>query len=422
MPALLAFCLLTTFVQTLCAQAVSDNSKKNYNIGILVDNKSSETDILLDKLQRQILAVVGEDANIKFPAHSILVNNYNLVLAKQHYQQLLINDTDIIIAFGVINNEVLNQLKIHKKPTILFGAINQDYHDLDISRKVSGIENFTYLIESESYTEDLIKLKQLTNYQNIGIVIDEAVVDFLPLKQTFDQALKDSGASYRIIPFKTVTDITTNLAGLDAVYIAGGFFLKPSEVQQLAQVFINNKLPSFTLNGIDQVKNGIMASHQAEGDIGQFFRRISLTIEAYISGTPLAEMPVFIDYTSQLTINYNTAEAIGVPIKYSLISEIDFVGDFDNGNHKKKYNLTSIINQIVDKNLNLKSSRMDVKLGEQDVKIAKSNYLPSISASASGVYVDPDLAVISNGSILNFLHLGKLICNKLFFRMPSMPI
>ena len=129
--------------------------KRNYNIGMLIDKRTSETDVLLDRLQRQIRAVVGEDAKISFPEHSILVNGIHLAQARKNYQQLLNDDTDIIIAFGVISNEVISNLKTHKKPTILFGAINQDYNDLDISKKTSGIKNFTYLIESESYIEDL---------------------------------------------------------------------------------------------------------------------------------------------------------------------------------------------------------------------------------------------------------------------------
>lgn len=409
---------IATFVIHNLSKAQNDvyqNTKRHYNIGMLIDNRNSETNVLLDKLQRQIRAVVGEDAKISFPEDSILVNGIHLAQAKKNYQQLLNDETDIIIAFGVISNEVISNLKTHKKPTILFGAINQDYNDLDISKKTSGIKNFTYLIESESYIEDLTKLRELTNFNHIGIVIDEAVVDFLPLNETLDKALKNTGADYKILPFSTLADITNNLDGLDAVYMAGGFFLKQHEVQELAQVLIKKRLPSFTINGVDQVKNGIMASHQAEGDIDQFFRRISLTVEAYISGQPLSEMPVFIDYTSQLTINYNTAEAIGVPIKYSLINDTDFVGDFINITHEKKYDLISIIDQVMEKNLGLASAAKDIELIEQDVKIAKSNYLPDVSASVSGVNVDSDLAEISNGANPEYSTNGRIDMQQLIY-------
>ena len=48
--------------------------------------------------------------------------------------------------------------------------------------------------------------------------------------------------------------------------------------------------------------------------------------------------PVLIDYSPRLTVNYNTANAIGVPIKYSLITSTDFVGEMKDVNAQKHYN------------------------------------------------------------------------------------
>ncbi len=395
-------------VLMLLAVVTTSYGKRTYRIGMMLDNKSSETDVLLQQLQTEIKAVVGEDATITFPADQILINDYQLPVAKTHYQQLINGPVDIIIAFGVITNEVVSKQQVHKKPTILFGAINQDYNDLDISKKTSGVKNFTYLIESESFKEDLNKLKQLTNFKNIGIVVDAGVVQFLHVKETFDQAMAGLNSDYQIIAYETVDDIISQLAGVDALYLAGGFFLKKAEVKRLATALIDRKIPSFTLNGIDQVKTGIMASHQAEGDIGQFFRRIALTVDAYVSGTPLADMPVFIDYTSQLTINYNTAEAIGVPIKYSLLADTDFVGEFNNVLSKANYNLVDVVNQVLDQNLSLEASQINIDLAEKNLATSKSNYKPSISTAFTGAYVDPDLAAISNGNNPEFSSSGSL--------------
>ncbi len=384
------------------------DAKTNYKIGLMVDNKSSETDVLLHQLQTEIKAVVGEDALITFPADQIYVNDYQLDTAKRHYQSLLQSDIDIIIAFGVITSEVVSKQLIHRKPTILFGAINQDYNDLDITKKTSGIKNFTYLIESESFREDLAKLKQLTNFKNIGVVVDAGVVQFLHLQETFDHAMAGLNSEYQIIAYQTVADILAQLDGLDALYLAGGFFLKKDEVEMLATKLIENKIPSFTLNGINQVKQGIMASHQAAGDIDQFFRRIALTVDSYVSGTALADMPVFIDYTSQLTINYNTAEAIGVPIKYSLLADTDFVGEFKNVLSKTSYNLVEVVDQVLDKNLNLEASQINIGLAAQNLATAKSSYKPSLSTALTGAYVDPELAAISSGSNPEFSSSGSL--------------
>ena len=399
----------------LCVTMAFAQVKKSYSIGILLDNRTQEVNPLLLQLESQIKAVVGEDAIINFSEQNILVNNYDLQKAEEQYNKLLQNNTDIILAFGVMNSVILNRQKSFAKPTILFGAVNQDIAGVDLSKKTSGINNFTYLIESESYREDLQKLKELTDFKKVGIIIEQQLVEVLSLQKTFEPIIKELDATFTIIPFSSTSDIANNLEGLDAVYLAGGFFLKDEEVKELAKTFITKKIPSFTINGIDQVKAGFMATNQAEDNFDQFMRRISLIIESYVNGTPLSEQPVFIDYNSRLTVNYNTTELVDIPIKYSLINSTDFVGEFKNSISEKQYNLLTVIEGVLDKNLSLQSLQKDIELSEQDVKTSKSNYLPSLTAAGTGTYVDPKLAEISNGQNPEFSTAGNLTLQQTIF-------
>ncbi len=389
--------------------------RPEYKIGILADFQAAEVSPLLQQLQTEIKAVVGQDAEISFPPELILSNNFNLATAEQQYQTLLDNDTDIILAFGVVNNAIIEKQTVHKKPTILFGAVNRDVIGIDLSKASSGIENFTYLVESESFEEDLNTFHQLTSFKNLGIAVDAPFLEILPLEEVFSREVKALDAGYKLIPFQSVDDILNGLEGIDAIYMAGGFFLTDEENLQLAKTFIEKKIPSFTTNGADDVRTGIMATNQSNDNLPQFFRRIALCVEAYINGTPLAELPVYIDYTPRLTVNYNTAEAIGVPIKYSLIAETDFVGEFKNVLSEKQYNLLTVIDEALKNNLSLQATQKDVDLSGQDVKSAVSNYLPSVTASSTGTYIDPDLAEISNGQNPEFSTSGNITLQQTLF-------
>ena len=406
------FLLLLIFC---CSQFVLAQNKRSYNIGILIDKKVVELEPLLTQLKNEIRAVVGEDAVIHFPESSFLVNNFDLTLAEKNYGQLLNDDTDIILAFGVANNKVISEKAVHEKPTILFGAVNSDFSDIDFEKRTSGVKNLTYLIESESYLQDMTRFKELTNFKNLGIAIDAHFVDILPLKELFDAEMKQLDASYKLIPFNNVDDITSNLEGIDAIYLAGGFFLSNVEVQELAQLFIERKLPSFTVNGTDDVMAGIMATNQSKDNIDQFFRRVALSVEAYVNGARLSELPVYIEYEDRLTMNYNTAELVEVPIKYSLINETDFVGEFKNALSKKSYNLLNVVDQVLEKNLSLRSSEKDVEIAGQNIKSARSSYLPSLVASGSGTYIDKDLAEISGGQNPEFSTAGNLTLQQTIF-------
>ncbi|WP_394746722.1 TolC family protein [Spongiimicrobium salis] len=405
----------TLLLFLLFSVLVFSQKKTTYTIGTLLDNQTAELTPLVQKLQTEIQAVVGEDATINFPKERILVNDYSVEKARQNYNQLLNDDTDIILAFGSLNNQIINALATYEKPVILFGAVNKDMSTLDFSKTTSGIHNFTYLVESRSYLEDLKKFKTLTGFKELGIVIEKPLLDLLPWEATFDKELQELEATYKLIPFENTADIIGNLEGIDAVYLAGGFFLSQEENRQLAEAFIARKLPSFTSNGVDDVEAGIMATNQSDETLGQFFRRIALTVESYINGTPLAELPVYIDYAPRLTINYNTADLVNVPIKYSLISETDFVGENKNAISEKQYGLLTVIDDALKENLGLRSTGKDVELAVQDVKSAKSNYLPSITASGTGTYVDPNLAEISNGQNPEFSTSGNITLNQTLF-------
>ncbi|MEM6893627.1 MAG: TolC family protein [Bacteroidota bacterium] len=399
----------------LCVAFGFGQAQKTYNIGIIADFQSLKTEPALEQLQNEIKSVVGEDAIIEFPLESRLVNNYDAQKATENYDQLLNNDTDIILAFGPVTSKLLEKQTSYPKPVILFGAINRDFSNLDFSKETSGIPNLTYLIDSQSYLEDFKKLKELTEFDTLGIAIEAPLMDVLPLKETFDKEFEILQAEYKLIPFSTTADITQNLEGIDAVYLAGGFFLTEDEISELADAFIQKGLPSFSANGTSDVNLGIMATNQSDESLDQFFRRISLTVEAYVTGASMADLPVYIEYTPRLTINYNTAEAVGVPIKYSLVGSTDFVGEMKNVKSEKDYTILDVIDGVLEQNLSLQSNQKDVELTVQDVRTAKSSYLPTLSAAASGTYVDPDLAEVSNGQNPEFSTAGAITLEQVLF-------
>lgn len=391
-------------------------TKTTYNIGILLDNEAPELAPLLETLQDEIKAVVGEDATILFSETNVLINDYNIEKATSNYRTLLNNNTDIIIAFGVINNEVISKLKTHIKPTILFGVINKDFDYFKEDNPTSGISNFTYLLTSQSFTKDLSTLKELTSFTNVGIAIEEGLIDVLPFKTIFDKETAALGVTYKIIPYNSSNDILNAITNdMDAFYLASGFFLTENEISQIANKLIEEKIPSFTTTNIDDVETGIMATNQSNDNINQFFRRIALSVESYINGQNLSELPVLIEYEDKLTVNYNTAESVGMSIKYSLVANTDFVGDFVNVLSEKKYNLLDVMKTVVGENLSLQSSKKNVLLSEQDVKTSKSNYYPSVTASATGTYLDPDVAEISNGQNPEFSTSGAIALEQTLF-------
>ncbi|MEO1012468.1 MAG: TolC family protein [Bacteroidota bacterium] len=381
------------FVLCLLGCLAFSQTKETYTIGMMVDSKTQETQELLVQLQDEIKAVVGEDAIIRFPSEYFLIHNFDVSLARKNYQILLDGPTDIIIAIGAASNQVLQEQTVHGKPTIIFGSVNMDMTALDLEKKTSGIENFTYLTGVQSFQKDLETLKELSDFGSVGIAIEAPIAAELPLEKTFDRLTTAMGVTYRLIPFDSVEDIKANLEGVDALYLAGGFFLNDAEIRDLSQTLINKGLASFTSTTPRDVELGIMGTNNGDDNLDQIFRRVALTIEAYVNGSPLSGQNVFIDFDQRLTANFNTMQKLGIPIRYSLMARTDFVGEFKNQLSEKTYSLLDIINDNFEQNLSLQSQFKDVELTQQDVKTAKSNYYPDITANASFTNIDERVAV-----------------------------
>lgn len=388
-------------------------TKETVRIGILLDRHAEELKPYLDQLKHEIKAVVGEDAEIEFNKANILSNNLDIETARANYKQLVDNNTSIILSFGVYSNLIIGQQDHFSKPTFMLGSALQDLNRLKPINGTSGIHNFSYLIDSKSYRKDLEEFKKLVNYKKVGFVIEAPYYEQKLIQDHFKPLFENT--QVKMMPYHTIQDIINNMDGVDAIYFGGGFLLSTQDVKTLSAEFIKASLPTFTSNTIQQVEDGFMVTNQTEGNFDQVSRRISLSIEAFVNGTPLEDLPVFLDLSSRLTVNYNTARKLGVPIKYSQLDKTDFVGTLSDEDLRHQLDLLDVIDLVLKDNLSLKASKQNIALSEQSVKGAKANYLPSISTSATGTYLDPNIAEISNGQNPEYTLAGQVVLKQTLF-------
>ena len=407
--------LFIPFIICVIPTQIYAQQKPVVKIGVLVDLFTAESEMLRDNLQNEILAVVGEDATVEFPEANILINFLDHETAERNYQTLLENDTDIILAFGPLNSKIISAKNDFPKPVILFGAVNIDLYDFDVTRSTSGIANFNYLITSQSYTEDLNTFKSLYNFNRLGVLITEELIDIISIDELLDEISSQQGFEYTVIPYKDPESLEPYKDRVDAIYLAEGFFLDATEIENLARALLEWEVPSFTATFREDVERGLMATLQADENLDLFFRRIALNVEAVVNGANLADLPLFLETEPFLTVNFNTAEKVGVPIKYSFLATTQFVGDFKNVISEKTYSLTDVMGDVLERNLLLAVSERDVELSEQDVRTAQSNYLPDISASATGTYIDEETAELSNGQNPEYSTDGNITLTQTIF-------
>ncbi|WP_205527078.1 TolC family protein [Hanstruepera ponticola] len=384
-----------------------------YKIGFLLDKTNSKIASLVDKLEEEITAVVGEDATVVFPDNNRYTNNFDPLLAKKQYETL-VNEVDIIIAYGVVSNEVLAKRDTYPKPTILFGTVNEDFIE-DGKHINHEVDNFTSIVTPLSYKEDLEFLKKLVGCKQVGILIERGAIAYDPISEMITSLAAELELDLSLVPFDNTSDIINALDDQKAVYFIGGLYLTDAEMKTVADALIQRKIPSFTTSPISDVENGLLATNNDQTQIDQFFRRIALSVESIVVDDVFNESSSLLTVNKSLTINFNTAQKIGIPLKYSLIATTNFVGDASDIVADKEYDLVSVMTEVIAENLTLKEAKQNVYIAEKDAELAKSNYLPDVSAAASANYNDPEFAEATNGQNPEVLTAGNITLSQTIF-------
>ncbi len=388
---------------------------KVLNIGVIVDHLNDRYQEDRNLLLEEIDNVISDNYDIR--VNYVLENEYNLEKARENYDFLEGKNQDIILVFGIVNNlMVYRDLQELHSPTIIFGGINRDFVPVNLDRSTSGIENLNYILTPLSYKDDLRDFKELFDFQNIAILIDSYEVDFLPVEDVISDIMGEVGGEYTIYPIDKTSIENLDLNDYDAVYVAAGGELDKKDYNLFINEIKSFKKPSFSAYGREDVVSGIMASNQTSGNYQLIFRRIALNIESIIEdGKNASELPVHMDYNKGLTLNFNTAEEVGMGIKYNLVAETEFVGTFDELNASNKYDLVDVIDLTLSNNLSLKSAEKNVEIKGQELKSSWSNYFPDINASAIGVYTDPKLAEVSFGLNPEYRTKGSVQLNQTLY-------
>ncbi|MEQ9299076.1 MAG: TolC family protein [Cyclobacteriaceae bacterium] len=390
------------FALTLQAQ-----QKKRVDIGVLADKSNAETDRLISLLIEEIQSVIGEDAILSFPKELRLLSQSNADKSLANYNTLVDKGSEIILIFGVVDYVVLSQLSEFPVPTIIFGAAPIDFSDEQPTKKV----NLTMLSDAHSIIEDLNALGLLFDYESIAIAHEADFVANFDVEDVLSSNL-DSDINYRIIPFDNADDIIADLGDEEAFYLGGGFLLDDQEIKKLADELIRRNIPSFTATSVKDVELGLMGTNQPATNFDQMFRRIALTVESIVNDADPSDLSSSFNSEKRLSLNVETSARIGLSLRYSMLADINIIGNKSNIAIDKTYNLKEVMLESINKNLGLQSSLKNVELAEQEVKTAKSNYFPQLNATVTGSYVDPALAEVSNGQNPEMSTAGNLSLNQ----------
>lgn len=392
--------LIALALASTLAAAPADAAKKEVRIGIVLDGPWGDNDSVRKEYETAISKLLEDEYDVKFPASKLKTGDWSMGSIRPLLESLL-NDkeVDIVITLGVIGSHVAGRLEAHPKPVIAPFVIDPTLQDIPLKDGKSGTKNFTYVSFPSVLGDDLRAFKELVDFEKCAILTTAGYAEAIDgLTDKTRSAGKDLGVELVVIPVAESAQAALDAIpkDVDAVYLAAVVRLSSGEVEKLAKGFIERKLPSFSLSGMRHIEKGILSGIAVGIDEPRIRRRIALNVQRVLLGEDAGGLTVVMSRNERLAINMSTARAIDFSPTWAALTDAELVSS-GRKEVARTLTLADAAKESIIANLDLAANEREVLAGEETVKIARANLLPTVNLSANGVMIDSDRAVASFG-------------------------
>ncbi|SCX76565.1 TolC family protein [Desulfoluna spongiiphila] len=396
-------------------QAGWTSSGRHLTLGLIADDTRGDMAQFLGLVHQEMDLLAGARYTYTLGEGKGGAIDWNADKARALYRELVADpEVDIIVSIGVVSSSVIADSGPYSKPVIAVGIMDsvlQGVRHSDEDR--SGIANLTYVHFNHSITKDLLLFRRLTPFKEVGIVFDPSVADVIRKKEgELDKALHPE-ADYRIVSSnKGVNEVLAELSGVDAVYV--GYLGAQEEVGRpaLVQALTEMKIPTFG-GSLRDVRKGVLASASPEGTFNRVARRVALNIDGWVGGDKLSDLPVNMEFEVALTINMETARAIGFSPSFEMLSGAQLLGDLQEGG--LFYTLQDAVNSALAANYDLRINTFDVRQAKEAVRQAGTSFLPDVKLVGSQTFIDEDVATTSNNTQAERTTTGSAVVEQLIY-------
>ena len=393
-------CALVAVQSTLAAQKI--------HIGILTDGPTQGFQQIHSLFIEEILRLTEGEFEVHFESAHQLDGNWSAEKIRAALQRLQQNDqVDIILALGFVSSLIAARSQTIPKPT--FAPLVLDSNLLNLPRNLSGdgatsgIKNLNYLTEAVRFTDDLIAFREVVDYQQLALVVDQTV--FESVAELAEQGSRWASETGIELTYVLNSAADENLADkipghVDAVMVAAIPRLSPAGRNQLIKELIRRNLPSYSLIGATAVEQGLLAASAPDSDWNRLARRNALNLQAVLLGGNPGDQPISFKHKRQLTINMDTARQIGVAPRFDVLSTAVLLNE-DDLSGDTQWTLSTVAHESLKSNLDIQSSIAGVNVGSELERQAKSRIGPQFNTTVGLVQLDPDggnVAVALNAS------------------------
>lgn len=393
-------------------------AENSINIAILEDGPNPRIKGQVEAIQQAVQDLTGGEFQVEFPEKYRLNANWDVSRIPRIIDEVFQDaEVDIVLTLGpVVSHSLATRSRI-EKPSIVISVIDADLQGFPLAQNSSGVKNLNYLATFSNAERDVARFLELHEFKRLIVLVDPYYLSGIPqLSEKAPEIAEDMGLVLQVVeaeddPRQVLNSIPSDA---EAVYITPLLRFSEPGFRELVEELNARKLPTFSLIGPQEVKQGVLASAAPSSDIERIARRVALHVQRVLLGDDPGDLKVSFSEGERLTINMKTAYQVGVVPNWRTMTTADLINP-EPEKGERHYTIKETMEQAIDANLSLRSSELNVEIGNQQVALARSGLLPQIDSSVQSVQVDKERVENSFGQLAERTSTGSLTASQLIY-------
>lgn len=362
---------------------------RTVHLGVVTDGPAPRSDLYADSLRREIRALLEGEFVVE---EVLLEGDWTTATVEAHLDALLADpQIDVVLAAGLTASSAAVRRRDVPRPLIAPFVVDAEVQAAPFDHGASGVENLVYVTFAPTVEEDLELLRELASVDDVAFLhqaLPAETVDVVERKIRETAEGIGMRVSMIEIPADPAEALSRVPADADAVFLLPLLHMTEPQIGELARGFIERRLPSFTATP-GEVELGILASVTEGDNLTRLARRVAILVQRILLGEDAGTLPVLFERHRRLSLNVETARAIGIHPSFAIEADARLVGE-RSGATARPLRLAEAVYEAVDANRDLAALEQSVAARREDVRVARAARLPQLDVSATGIAIDGD--------------------------------
>lgn len=293
-------------------------------------------DMAVLPVKRQVAGLSGFSEYVEFPPEWCVDLKWGAdKAAAARFTGARKPDVDLIIAFGGVAGKLFAGNKEYPVPVLMEGITDPVGSGVIYSTEDSGRDFATCRVDPEQHLRQVELFHDFIGFKRLGIVYGDddygrlygAVHDVeLAARRGGFELVRNTKVKETVGPDTVglyLAAIRELCAKVDAVYLGASTALTEYDITgQVANILIEEKIPSFALEGEIRVKKGVLLGVSSV-ETQKFGLYNAKKMAAILSGQSPRSLPQTMEGVPSIVLNLGTARKIGMDIPLSTLSSVD---------------------------------------------------------------------------------------------------